>query len=76
MDRFHKVTYPVGLLQPKSLTTVTKIQNALNEFAAVLSRENHVILLQDLLGKAHIIELVLSSMFFFPDSVVTSESVV
>ena len=71
MDRSHKVIYRAGLLQPKSLTTMTKIQIALTEFAAVLNRENHAILLQDSLGKPYIIELVLSGMSFFSGGVVT-----
>jgi hypothetical protein len=65
MDRFHKVPYRAEMLQPKSLTTMTKIQAVMTEFAAVVNRENHEILLQDCLGKPYIIELVLSGMPFF-----------
>jgi hypothetical protein len=50
---------------------MTDIQFALTEFAAVLRRENHENLLQDLLGKPYIVELVLSGTSFFSDGVVT-----
>ena len=61
MSQIRKITYRAGLLDPVNLTTVENIDNALNEFGAVLNEANHVQVLQELLERAHIVELLLSS---------------
>jgi len=61
MSQIRKITYRAGLLDPVNLTTVENIDNALNEFGAVLNEANYVQVLQELLERAHIVELLLSS---------------
>lgn len=62
MSQIRKITYRAGLLDPVNLTTVEKIDNALDEFGAVLNEANYVQALEGLLEQAHIVELLLSSM--------------
>jgi hypothetical protein len=61
MSQIRKITYRAGLLDPVNLTTIEKIDNALDEFGAVLNEANYVQALEGLLEQAHIVELLLSS---------------
>ena len=61
MSQIRKITYRAGLLNPKNLTTVEKIANALDEFGTVLNEANYVQALEALLEQTHIVELLLSS---------------
>jgi len=63
MNPSRKVTYRAGLFDPKNLISPAKIVEALNEFSAVINHNNYAGVLQDLLDKSHITELVLSGMF-------------
>ncbi|KAF8972584.1 hypothetical protein BDZ97DRAFT_1752471 [Flammula alnicola] len=62
MNQTRKVTYRTGLFDPTNLTTLGKINDALNEFASVLSRANHVQALEDVFDNSHIVELILSGL--------------
>ena len=64
MNPSRKVTYRTGLFDPKNLTTHAQIDEALNEFGAVINSNNCAGVLQDILDKSHITELVLSGTFF------------
>lgn len=63
MSTFHKFTYRAGLFDPANLITAQKIDEALYEFIAVVNETNYSQVLEDLLDKSHIVELIISGKF-------------
>ena len=61
MSHIRKITYRAGLFDPVNLTTIETIDNALDEFGAVLNEANYAQALEVLLEQTHIVELLLSS---------------
>jgi len=61
MSQMRRISYRTGLFDPINLTSIEKIDNALNEFGVVLTEGNHVQALEGLLEQAYIVELLLSS---------------
>lgn len=62
MPPARKVTYRSGLFDAQNLSSIEGIENALLQFSTVLTEANHNQVLQDLLNKDRIIELVLSGV--------------
>ncbi|PPQ78819.1 hypothetical protein CVT25_010688 [Psilocybe cyanescens] len=62
MSTFHKFTYRAGLFDPANLITAQKIDEALYEFIAVVNETNYSQVLEDLLDKSHIVELIISGI--------------
>lgn len=69
MSYQRKITYLTGLFDPVNLNSLDKIADSLSQFEAVIKEDNYVQVLNDLLDNTQIVELILSGMHSFVQTV-------
>ena len=69
MSYQRKIRYLIGLFDPVNLNSLDKIADSLSQFEAAIKEDSYVQALNDLLDNTQIVELILSGMHSFVQTV-------